>query len=173
MEAHGEIAVKFRLRLVPHIQHQAGDLVFVLIGQQFVIALGHRFLQPRILCLIDQCQIAGFQRRVLVIHQIIGAIPDNLLQRFGLVHHHRRYGLGRILGEFHRPATDFKGAFVALNRRLVQFNRRHDRVIGQRQQPALPRRPDDHHVGKNTVAQQSAGQFRGVEFRQISRQTRL
>ncbi|OIQ71171.1 hypothetical protein GALL_472150 [mine drainage metagenome] len=165
-EIHAEIAIKFRAHLGLCLQVQPRHLVFVLVGEQFVIAERHRRFQPRIGDGIDQFHITPRQPGRLIDGQMRHAKGDLLLQRFRLFADIRRQRPRRLIGVNHRPTAQFKRAFVALDRGLVQLNRAQNRRLGQRDQPHLPRRAKHHHVGIDRVAQQHARQFCSVKQRQ-------
>ena len=163
MEFHREIALELFACLCFGVQMQAGDLVFVLVGEQLVIALCDGLFYCRITDAIDQLAIAFGQTLALVLHQMVRAISDPVFQRLGQLHHRRGNQTRRLFGMQHRPAPDVEGALVLVDSRPVQIDGPQDRVQRQRHQPALPGRAKDHHVGKNRIPHGRARQFRGIE----------
>ncbi len=164
VQMHPQIAGKQRFGLAAGFPDQPGDLVFVLVGENLVIALRHRRADRR-RGRCDPRAIAPRKAFALVGGKVVGAKGDLVGQAPG--RRGRGSGAGRRRFRVqHRPAAKIEGPTIGRDGLSVEFDRLHQRGLADRHQPALPGRSQHQHVGIEAVADQRAGKFRGVEQRQ-------
>ena len=146
---------------------QARDLVFILIGQELVVAQGHGLFQARVGNAVHHGAITLRQPLALIGDQVVLAEGDPFIQRFrqgdDIGCHH---ALG-IFGVQHGPTAQFKRTQVPLDRGTVQGDRLLQAVQRQRDQPLLPRCAEDHHVRIDRIPQRRLRQIRGIKQRDV------
>ena len=148
-------------------------LVFILIRQELVIALCHGFLQAWVRNRINHLAITFCEGFPLIGHKMIGTEGDFLIKRLGQFDHIWGQHFARLFWVKHSPASQFKGALIALDSRAVQCDGFKDGRAAHRNQAPLPGGPENHHIGIDRVPHHHACQFRGIKQRQPIAQPRL
>ena len=161
MESQVEVAAEFLPGLGFGGQVKSGDLVFVLDGQQLVVALRHRLPQIGVGAAVKQLPPTARQPLSRVLNQV--PLPERIgvrCLRLRPLLPDKGHG---ILGMERRPPAKLQGRLVPFDGSAVQFDGLHERLRRQGKPSLLPGMPKDDHVREYRVAEDPFGKRKRIE----------